>query len=639
MGQRSRRVVALALASTLLTTGIATGSISYAERRVTDEAYGQWDPIVSGDKVIWHDNLVGDLWGEDFVTGVEWSLGATPVDPHDIDGDLVVWSDSRFGAGNAIEIYAYDIPTGSARRITSDSVWQGSPAVSGDRIVYADETEGADRDVFLYNFRMGTLTTFTPDAWVQDYPDISGDIVVWEDDRNGNFDIYAYDLNTGTEKRLTTDTNWQRWPSICGNLVAWYDDRDGHGEIYAYDLTTDTEFRVTNANSSKSAPHVGEDYITWEDDRLGTYDVFAYDIDAGQVTDVVARSDDQRLPSTSGGFFAWYDDRNHAGAFDDIYLADADLEWSRAAGGNRWATAVDIAQEHPTFGDNVAIVATGEDFPDALSAAGLAGIFDAPLFLVGQNSVPSEVRVELARRDVSWIIIVGGKAAVGDTVFNWLDARYPGVHRVWGTNRYDTAKEVATYMSTIMGGGGHVNALIARGDSFPDALALSPIAYARGMPILLTDPNALPSVTANALSSMNVQRAAIAGGTSAVSGPVQGDIDTILGNNGGSGSFRWPGSDRYATAATVAKEAVDINWLNTGFVGIATGLSFPDALTGGIACGNEHGVLLLSQTDSLPSATVQYLTQHEQGICQVQGFGGNKVLEDSVLDQAVSHVN
>ena len=40
---------------------------------------------------------------------------------------------------------------------------------------------------------------------------------------------------------------------------------------------------------------------------------------------------------------------------------------------------------------------------------------------------------------------------------------------------------------------------LARGDAFPDALAASPLAYARRMPILLTRPTALPHVTRDAI--------------------------------------------------------------------------------------------------------------------------------------------
>ncbi len=54
------------------------------------------------------------------------------------------------------------------------------------------------------------------------------------------------------------------------------------------------------------------------------------------------------------------------------------------------------------------------------------------------------------------------------------------------------------------------------------------------------------------------------------------------------------GADRYATSANLAAWSVEYGYASKMFVGVATGLNFPDALGGGAACGSKSGVLLLT---------------------------------------------
>src|SRR4051812_7207061 len=62
---------------------------------------------------------------------------------------------------------------------------------------------------------------------------------------------------------------------------------------------------------------------------------------------------------------------------------------TRIAGSSRYATAAQIAVD--SFGKaNGIILATGETFPDALSASFLAGYVNSPILLSHRTSVPQE---------------------------------------------------------------------------------------------------------------------------------------------------------------------------------------------------------------------------------------------------------
>lgn len=99
----------------------------------------------------------------------------------------------------------------------------------------------------------------------------------------------------------------------------------------------------------------------------------------------------------------------------DLQMKLADWgQVSRLAGVDRWATSAAIAgATYPAGAANV-VVASGVDFPDALSAAAPAGLVDAPLLLAGTNTVDAAVQYEIELLNPSRVIVVGGTATISD---------------------------------------------------------------------------------------------------------------------------------------------------------------------------------------------------------------------------------
>jgi len=302
---------------------------------------------------------------------------------------------------------------------------------------------------------------------------------------------------------------------------------------------------------------------------------------------------------------------------------------TRIAGADRYATAAMIAESKFSAPNPQAVIASGQNFPDALSAAGLAGGLSAPLLLVRTESVPTVVFDTMKRLGTKWVTIVGGTPSVSLAVENALKGKGLSVRRIAGADRYATAAAVAAeYFKSVDSALKGNTAFIARGDAFPDALALAPISFwycsnrSDGAPILLTRPNALPAETAQALTSLGIARAFVAGSEAAVSATVKAQIDAKLVANGGSASTRWAGANRYETARAVAEGAVAQDWADWHYVGIATGLNFPDALGGGVGAGEMHGVVLLTRSDTLSPPTDAALRAHRPDIYAVDIFGG-----------------
>jgi putative cell wall-binding protein len=114
----------------------------------------------------------------------------------------------------------------------------------------------------------------------------------------------------------------------------------------------------------------------------------------------------------------------------------------------------------------VAYIATGANFPDALGAAVTAALGLGPVLLVEPNAVPAPtLSVRLQPPD---IVIVGGTGVISDGVKATLEALGwgPTVTRIAGANRYDTAAQLS--LATFPTSGRYPLAAYAGGDQFEE---------------------------------------------------------------------------------------------------------------------------------------------------------------------------
>jgi putative cell wall-binding protein len=304
-------------------------------------------------------------------------------------------------------------------------------------------------------------------------------------------------------------------------------------------------------------------------------------------------------------------------------------------GDNRFATAVEAAKRAypaglPPDGERTVVIATGRNWPDALGGAALAGALDAPILLVGRDVVPEVTRAEISRLGARKAIILGGTAAVGDSVQAALGSLLgsENVRRVAGGSRYETANEVARLVIELRGDHYDGTAFVATGGGFADALAAAPLAAAQSRPVFLVHPESgLSSETRFAMGE--VEKVFILGGTSAVSGVTETELVARYGSEGVS---RLSGRNRYDTAASIAAHAV----ANEGHIwnrtGITSGQRFPDALAGGVVQGKANSVMLLARGDRVESTTRDLLTAKRPYIATLTFYGGEDAISTSVRD-------
>jgi putative cell wall-binding protein len=306
--------------------------------------------------------------------------------------------------------------------------------------------------------------------------------------------------------------------------------------------------------------------------------------------------------------------------------------FKRIAGSDRYETMKKIVKStYNLTGDkwyaaSVAVVASGDNFPDALAANGLAGALNggegAPVILTNKGKLNSHAKELLTKLQVQTVYIMGGTAAVTQEVEDAIRDMHIATIRVAGADRQATSVQAFNLIdgNWYKKHGTH-SVIIATGANYADALSIAPFAYATGTPIILTKADG--TLTDEAVKAIKgndeIWQVIVVGGNAVVADSVFSVLGTYSGSyrdyyNKVYIPVRIAGADRYDTSAKIADwecnfafntgsdavngynllnknlEKSDIQWADFGFdeVFVATGENFPDALAGGQIAGGKY---------------------------------------------------
>lgn len=298
---------------------------------------------------------------------------------------------------------------------------------------------------------------------------------------------------------------------------------------------------------------------------------------------------------------------------------------SRIHGATRVTTAAAVSRRAWSAAEEV-ILASAEDYPDALSGAVLAAQRDAPTLLTARDGLLPEVERELARLRPSRVWLVGGESALSETVRRQVErtAARPRAVRLAGSDRYATAAAIARER------GPSRVVTIASGTGFPDAVSAGALAATPArVPTLLTPPDRLHGATRDALRDLRPEVVHVIGGEAAV----RTSIDREL-RDAGYAVERLAGADRYRTSAAVAARAVQALGGRLRGAVFATGADFPDALSAAALAARTGGMLTLvpPATSELPHALASRLTDdRDRLVCSVV-VGGPAAVSPGTAD-------
>jgi Pro-kumamolisin, activation domain/ell wall binding domain 2 (CWB2) len=292
------------------------------------------------------------------------------------------------------------------------------------------------------------------------------------------------------------------------------------------------------------------------------------------------------------------------------------LTLARIAGADRIATSVAASQAgFPTTHSAAAVVlARSDTFADALAGTPLAVDKHGPLLLTASASLSTATAAEIQRvlAPGAAVYVLGGTSAVTPAVANAVAALGHPVVRVSGADRFATAAQVA---ATI---GSPSIVFEADGTNFPDALSAGSAAAEAGGVVLLTDGSGQSGPTAAYLAAHPSAKRYAIGGPAA---------------HADASATAFVGSDRFATSVLVAQAFFP----KPAAIGLASGLAFPDALSGGSVAAMKNGpIVLVPSGGALPDSVASYLETAQTSATSAWLFGGTVSVGADIFNAAAA---
>ena len=262
---------------------------------------------------------------------------------------------------------------------------------------------------------------------------------------------------------------------------------------------------------------------------------------------------------------------------------EKEVEAIRIFGSNRYKTAFAVADAlKESLGIekfNTVVIATGENYPDALSGTYLASLTDAPILMFKEkyaSDVQTYIKENLAAGGT--IYLLGATNVLSDNAVAGLEGYT--IKRLAGTNRYETNIEILKEAFKISSEGSK-EILVCTGQEFADSLSASAV----NKPILLVK-NRLSDNQKVLLASLSVEKFYIIGSEAAVNAEVAAEIAEY------GSTERIGGANRYETSVKIAETFFD----EPEAAVLAYAREFPDGLCGGPLAASMNAPIVLTNT-------------------------------------------
>ena len=346
------------------------------------------------------------------------------------------------------------------------------------------------------------------------------------------------------------------------------------------------EHKPTVLTSINDDPETGTITIAYADKAEFWYDIVALKFQAVHscepskvVTTTSERNDEIDLNEVTTSYLAshlwgeWeYDEENETFTRECEKCGATESEQFpvRVKGKTRYATSMEVANKYKELTGKekfeAIVVATGDEFPDALTGSYLSIEYGAPMLLITkQEKVKNEILDYIYENaeDGAEVFLLGGKGAVDESFETALKNKGYDVTRLSGKGRYDTNLAILDEV----GVGSEL--LVCSGMDWPDAATSS----ATGLPILIVGKE-LNAKQKAFLEANDFEDIYVVGGKAAVSEEMFTALKPYVKN-----VTRVAGKNRAATAIAVAEKFFPEGPSNLVY---AYQSNFPDCISGGL---------------------------------------------------------
>ena len=288
------------------------------------------------------------------------------------------------------------------------------------------------------------------------------------------------------------------------------------------------------------------------------------------------------------------------------------ISTTRIAGQDRYDTSLQIAKLIGV--SKGAFITTGLNFPDALSAAPIAAAQGMPILLVPPNGLTAAEQTYLNSTKVPNYYVLNGNNELSSNLVSQL----PNPTVISGSTRYDRNVNLVKQFAGKL----NLNSIYAAtGADYPDALAASVLAAKNKAPLILVPADTLPSSATAFLGSNLVTQINIIGGTGAVNGQIESQLQSAVDQIASISDITATGVDKqkYQMPTTVTATLTDgsqvqvpVTWtlssVNTGQAvsGINNALSAPSTYIYSGTVQGYSGTVTLTLTINPSQTTVRF---------------------------------
>ncbi|WP_446897204.1 cell wall-binding repeat-containing protein [Clostridium sp. LBM24168] len=281
------------------------------------------------------------------------------------------------------------------------------------------------------------------------------------------------------------------------------------------------------------------------------------------------------------------------GGVSSVFAKDT-FNIERLWGNNRYSTSVKIASKFsPDKLQNV-ILASGDNFQDALSGSVLSKKLNAPILLTGSTLESSSDAINYIKQNLDksgTVYVIGGSASVSKDVCNRITGLGYSIKRISGSNKFATDSEVIKTLDIASG----TPVVIANSSVFADALSISSIATMKGYPIILSSSGYLSDEMSQSIKNIQPSKVYVIGGEGSITSNVVSQIRGLVSALKDDDIIRIGGLDRYETSLNICKY---FN-IKTDTAVLANGENFPDALSGSALAAKLSAPIVLTNGQNI----------------------------------------
>jgi putative cell wall-binding protein len=292
----------------------------------------------------------------------------------------------------------------------------------------------------------------------------------------------------------------------------------------------------------------------------------------------------------------------------------------RLGGQDRYETSAKVSQDGWDTSEYV-VLASGENYPDALCAAPLAKKYSAPILLTASKTLDVNTKNEITRLKAKHVIEIGGMASISADIENELKGMGLVTERIGGQDRFETSVKVAEALKPF------TSAVVTSAYGFADSLSIAPVAASENMPILLTGAGSLPDAVKNYIDAnkTSIESSYVIGGSGVISDNVLSQLPS---------AERVSGQNRFDTNLNVLTYFKDkIKFDNNIYVVQAdgpTGNEFADALSASALAAKTASPVILTY-NSVNIGIENFLKSNAAETVKVTAIGGTAAVPESIV--------